>query len=78
MVRKRALERWETKLANCEVTPQAIWSIAKSLIKRGGPKAPSAIHGSLCPTFYPINYSVYNNDYKTIFLSFQKSSKHSN
>jgi hypothetical protein len=24
MVRKRALERWETKLANCEVTPQAI------------------------------------------------------
>jgi hypothetical protein len=35
MVRKRALERWQT----------AIWRIVKSLMKRGGPKAPSAIHG---------------------------------
>jgi hypothetical protein len=45
MVRKRALEIWETKLANCEVTPQAIRPIAKSLVKRGGPKAPSILHG---------------------------------
>jgi hypothetical protein len=52
MVLKRALERWETKLANCEVTPQAIWPIVKSLIKRGGSETPSAIHGPLGPTCY--------------------------
>jgi hypothetical protein len=34
MVQKRARETWETKLANCEITPQAIWPIAKSLTKR--------------------------------------------
>jgi hypothetical protein len=55
MVPKRALERLETKLANCEVTPQAIWPVAKSLTKRGGPKASSAIHSPLGPLFYPIS-----------------------
>jgi hypothetical protein len=55
MVRKRALERWETKLTNCEVASQAIWSIAKSLSKKGGPKAPSEIHGLLGPIFYPVD-----------------------
>jgi hypothetical protein len=55
MVRKGALERWETKLTNCKVTPQAIWPFAKSLIKKGGSKAPSAIHGPLSRTFYPID-----------------------
>jgi hypothetical protein len=39
IARKWTLERWETKIENCEVTPQAIWPIAKSLTKRGGPKA---------------------------------------
>jgi hypothetical protein len=53
MARKNALERWETKIENCEVTPQAIWRIAKSLTKRGPPKAPTAIHGPLDPVFYP-------------------------
>jgi hypothetical protein len=56
MVQKRAFKkRWETKLANCEVTPQSIWPIVKSLTKRGGPKAPSAIHGPLGLLFYPID-----------------------
>jgi hypothetical protein len=53
MARKRALEWWETKIENCAVTPHAIWPIAKSLTKRGGPKAPTAIHGPLGPAFYP-------------------------
>jgi hypothetical protein len=53
--KKRALERWATKLENCEVTPQAIWHIAKSLTKRGGPKALSAIHDPVCPIFYPVD-----------------------
>jgi hypothetical protein len=43
MVRRRALERRETKLVNCEVTSQAIWLITKSLSEKSGPKAPSVI-----------------------------------
>jgi hypothetical protein len=53
MVRKRALERWETELANFGVTPQAIWPIAKSLSKSCGPNTTSAIHHPLGPIFYP-------------------------
>jgi hypothetical protein len=34
MVWNRAIEKWEIELANCEVTPQAIWLIAKSLTER--------------------------------------------
>jgi hypothetical protein len=44
---RKALERWETKIGNCEVTLQAPWPIAKSLIKRDGPKVPPAIYGTL-------------------------------
>jgi hypothetical protein len=42
-------------LVNCEVTFQAIWPIAKSLIKRGGQKAPSTIHDPSGRIFYPVN-----------------------
>jgi hypothetical protein len=55
MVRKRAHERWETNLANSEFIPQTTWPIAKSLTKRGGPKAPPTFHGPLDPIFYPID-----------------------
>lgn len=53
MIQERAFERWKTKMANCEVTPQAIWPIERSLIKRGGSKVPSNIYGPLCPIYYP-------------------------
>jgi hypothetical protein len=33
MTRKKALERWETKIGNCEVTPN-IGPIEKSFLKR--------------------------------------------
>jgi hypothetical protein len=46
MTRKKALERWETKIENTDVTPQAIWHILKSPLKRDGPRALTAIHGS--------------------------------
>jgi hypothetical protein len=46
MPRKKALDRWEKKIRNSEVTPQAIWLIAKSLLMRDGPRAPTAIHGA--------------------------------
>jgi hypothetical protein len=39
MTRKKELEQWETKIGNVEVTPQAIWPIMKSLVKRDGPRA---------------------------------------
>jgi hypothetical protein len=54
LTRRKALERCETKIANTEVTPQAIWPIAKSFKKRDGPKAPTAIHGPLGFTFHPL------------------------
>jgi hypothetical protein len=54
MTRRRALERWETKIANTNVTPQAIWPIARSLIKMDGAKKPTAIHGPFSLTFHPL------------------------
>jgi hypothetical protein len=47
------LERWETKISNAEVTPQAIWPIAKSLLTRDGPRAPTAIRGASGLKFLP-------------------------
>jgi hypothetical protein len=55
MTWKRHLERWETMLANTEVTPQAIWPFAKSLANRDGPRAQSAIHGSLGLKFHHVD-----------------------
>jgi hypothetical protein len=49
-----ALQRWETKIADTDVTPQAIWPIAKSLMKRDGAKKPTAIHGPFGLTFHPL------------------------
>jgi hypothetical protein len=45
MTCRKAPERWETKVWNCKITPQVLWPIAKSLMKRDGPKAPIAVHG---------------------------------
>jgi hypothetical protein len=53
MTRKKALERWESEISNIEAIPQALWPIAKSLQKRDGPRAPSAIHGSSDLIFHP-------------------------
>jgi hypothetical protein len=53
MTHRKALEHWEMKVGNCEVTPQALWSIAKSLMKKDGPKAPTTIHGPLGITYHP-------------------------
>jgi hypothetical protein len=49
---KKAPERWETKIGNAEIKLQAIWLIAKSLLKRDGPRAPTAIHGASCLKFH--------------------------
>jgi hypothetical protein len=51
--RREALEPWETNVGNCEVTPQAVWPIAKLLMKRDGPKAPTALLGPLGITYHP-------------------------
>ena len=55
LTQRKALERWETRIGNCEVTPEAIWPIAKTLLKRDGPKAPPAIHGHTGLKFHPID-----------------------
>jgi hypothetical protein len=52
--RRKTFERWETKIANTDVTPQAIWPIAKSLMKRDGAKKPTAIHGPFNLTFHSL------------------------
>jgi hypothetical protein len=54
MTRRKALERWETRIGNCEVTPQAIGPIAKSLIKRDEPKAPTAVRDLLGLKYHPL------------------------
>jgi hypothetical protein len=46
MTRKKTLQWWETKIGNAEVNAQATWPIAKSILKRDGPRPQSAIHGS--------------------------------
>jgi hypothetical protein len=40
------------KAGNCEVTPQALWPTAKSLMKTDTPKVRTAIHGSLGITYH--------------------------
>jgi hypothetical protein len=53
MTRKKALERWETKISSAEVTSQAIRPIVRFLLKRDGPRAPTAIHGASGLKFHP-------------------------
>jgi hypothetical protein len=53
MTRKKAPESWETEISNTEINPQTIWPIAKSLLKRDGPRAPTAIHGPPGLRFHP-------------------------
>jgi hypothetical protein len=46
MTRKKTLERWVTNIGNADVTLQNIWLIAKSLLKRVGPRATTTIHSA--------------------------------
>jgi hypothetical protein len=43
----------ENKSRNCEVTPQALWPIAKSPMKTDGPKAPTVVHSPLGIAYHP-------------------------
>jgi hypothetical protein len=54
MSRRNATERWETKISNREVTPHAVWPLAKSLKRRDRPKAPTAIHSPSGLIFLPL------------------------
>jgi hypothetical protein len=63
ITRNKALERWETKLANTEQTPHAIWPIAKSLTNKDGPRAPTAIHGLLGLKYHPVDKANATADY---------------
>jgi hypothetical protein len=58
MTQRKALERWETRIRNCAVTPHAIWPIAKSIMKKDGPNAPTAIHGLLGLKYHPLEKAI--------------------
>jgi hypothetical protein len=58
MTRKKEPERWETKLANTEVTPQAVWPIAKFVANKDGPRASTVIHGPSGPKFQPVDEAI--------------------
>jgi hypothetical protein len=60
MSRREAFERWETKIGNLEITPQAIWPVVKSAVKRDGPKAPTAIYDPLSLKANTIAYYLEN------------------
>jgi hypothetical protein len=53
MTRKKTLERLDTRLGNCEVIPQAIWPIARTLLNRDAPRAPTTVHGCSGLKFLP-------------------------
>jgi hypothetical protein len=55
MTRRKAHERCEIRIGNCEVTPQGIWPVAKSLMKMDGPKAPTAIRCTLGVKFHSLD-----------------------
>jgi hypothetical protein len=50
--RIKALERWKTKVRNCAITPQYIWPVAESIMKRDEPKTPTVIHGPSSLNYY--------------------------
>jgi hypothetical protein len=64
MTRKKTLEQWQTKVSNAEVTPQAIWPIAKSILKRDGPRAPTAIHSASGLKYHPFEKANAIADWK--------------
>jgi hypothetical protein len=52
MALRKALEWWE--IGNCEVTPQIMGPIAKSLIKRDGPEVQIAAYDPLGLKCHPL------------------------
>jgi hypothetical protein len=52
MTHRNTLERWEIKVRNCEVTLQVLWPVAKLLMKKDGPKAPTAVLDPLGITYH--------------------------
>jgi len=54
MTRRKALEQWETKIGNCEVTTQAVWPIATSLLEWEGLWTATAIHGPIGLKYHPV------------------------
>jgi hypothetical protein len=49
-------------MGNREVTPQAIWPVVKSLIKRNEPKATTAIRGPLGLKYLPLEKAITISD----------------
>jgi hypothetical protein len=54
MTKKMLKEQWDTKMENCEITPQVIWPMAKTMLNKDAPKFPSMIHGYSSLKFLPL------------------------
>jgi hypothetical protein len=54
LTQREEFERWDIRLANTEVIPLAVWPIAKFLLKRSGPNAPSTIRDVLFLKFHAL------------------------
>jgi hypothetical protein len=54
MTQRNVIDGWETKISNSEVTLHGIWPLAKSLMNKDKPKAPTAIHGPSGLKFLPL------------------------
>jgi len=44
MIQRNAIESWNTKMCNSEVTPQTVWPLANTLMKSHRLKARNSIH----------------------------------
>jgi hypothetical protein len=56
----------EKEIGNCEVTPQAIWPVIKSHIKRDGPKAPTATRGPAGLKYQPLEKATTTANFSEI------------
>jgi hypothetical protein len=65
MVRRNAFERWESKLSDSEITPHAFWPLAKFVMRRDKPKAPTGVDSPSGLIFLPLEKSHHYCVWKT-------------
>jgi hypothetical protein len=63
MTRGKALGRWEAKVGDCDVTPEILWFIVKSFMKRPVDQRPTAVHRLLRLIYHQNEKSKVTVDY---------------
>jgi hypothetical protein len=64
MSRREELERRTPKIGIYDDTPQAMWPIVKSLMKRDGPRTSTTIHGPLGLEYHPLEITNTTADFR--------------